>query len=235
MDMEGVGKQWVRKLAEDGVLTTPADLFTLKKTDLLKYERMGDKSAENFIKAIQKAKEEAPLWRLIAGLGIRHIGEQAARTLAARFKDLDELFASTPDELTELDGIGGIMAESILDFRVDASNRGMIEQFKEAGLHPEGGPAAAAPDEDAPLAGKVFLFTGTLPVTRDEAHAMVEAHGGVPVKSVSKKVDFLVAGEKAGSKVAKAEKLGIEVVDFNAFKALLEGKTAARQKSLLDF
>ncbi|MEZ7196549.1 NAD-dependent DNA ligase LigA [Pseudodesulfovibrio karagichevae] len=235
LDMEGVGRQWVRKLAEDGVLNTPADLFTLKKTDLLKYERMGDKSAENFIQAIQKAKEEAPLWRLIAGLGIRHIGEQAARTLAARFKDLDALFASTLDDLTELDGIGDIMAESILDFRVDASNRRMIEQFKEAGLHPEGGPVAAAPDADAPLAGKVFLFTGTLPVTRDEAHAMVEAHGGVPVKSVSKKVDYLVAGEKAGSKVAKAGALGVEVIDFEAFKALLEGKTAKKPKSLLDF
>jgi DNA ligase (NAD+) len=235
MDMEGVGKQWVRKLAEDGVLTTPADLFTLKKTDLLKYERMGDKSAENFIKAIQKAKEAAPLWRLIAGLGIRHIGEQAARTLAARFKDLDALFAATLDELTELDGIGEIMAESVLDFRVDASNRAMIEQFKEAGLHPEGGPAAAAPDEDAPLAGKVFLFTGTLPVTRDEAHAMVEAHGGMPVKSISKKVDYLVAGEKAGTKVAKAETLGVAVIDFDAFQALLQGRTAVRQKSLLDF
>jgi len=116
---------------------------------------------------------------------------------------------------------------------VDASNRAMIEQFKEAGLHPEGGPAAAS--DDAPLAGKVFLFTGTLPVTRDEAHAMVEAHGGVPVKSVSKKVDYLVAGEKAGSKVAKAEALGVEVIDFEAFKALLEGKTAKRPKSLLDF
>ncbi|MGE4422684.1 MAG: NAD-dependent DNA ligase LigA [Pseudodesulfovibrio sp.] len=235
LDMEGVGRQWVRKLAEDGVLNTPADLFTLKKTDLLKYGGMGDRSAENFLKAIEKAKGEAPLWRLIAGLGIRHIGEQAARTLAARFRDLGEMFEASIDELKGLDGIGDKMAESILDFRVDAINREMIDRFRELGVWPEGGTVAEEPSDEFPLAGKVFLFTGTLPVTRDETHAMVEAHGGVPVKSVSKKVDYLVAGEKAGSKVAKAEALGVEVIDFEAFKALLEGKTAKRPKSLLDF
>jgi DNA ligase (NAD+) len=235
MDMEGVGRQWVRKLAEDGVLNSPADLFTLKKTDLLKYGGMADKSAENFLKAIEKAKEEAPLWRLVAGLGIRHIGEQAARTLAARFTDLGEMFEASIDELKGLDGIGDKMAESILDFRVDAANREMIDRFRELGVWPEGGAPVEEPSDEFPLAGKVFLFTGTLPVTRDEAQAMVEERGGVSVKSVSKKVDYLVAGEKAGSKIAKAEKLGLEVIDFDAFKALLEGRTAARQKSLLDF
>ncbi|EGB13499.1 DNA ligase, NAD-dependent [Pseudodesulfovibrio mercurii] len=235
MDMEGVGKQWVRKLAEDGVLNSAADLFTLKKTDLLKYGGMGDKSAENFLKAIEKAKAEAPLWRLVAGLGIRHIGEQAARTLAARFKNLDELFGATLDDLTGLDGIGDVMAESVLDFRVDAANREMIDRFRELGVWPEGGAPAEEPSDELPLAGKVFIFTGTLPISRDEAWAMVEARGGIPVKSISKKVDYVVAGEKAGSKIAKAEKLGLEVIDFDAFKALLEGKTAKRQKSLLDF
>ena len=235
MDMEGVGKQWVRKLAEDGVLNSPADLFTLKKTDLLKYERMGDKSAENFLLAIEKAKGEAPLWRLIAGLGIRHIGEQAARTLAARFKDLGEMFDASIDELKGLDGIGDKMAESVLDFRVDAANREMIDRFCELGVWPEGGSVVEEPSDEFPLAGKVFIFTGSLPVKRDEAQAMVEERGGTSVKSISKKVDYVVAGEKAGSKVAKAEKLGLEVIDFDAFQALLQGKTAARQKSLLDF
>jgi len=235
MDMEGVGKQWVRKLAEDGVLTSPADLFNLKKTDLLKYGGMGDKSAEKFLKAIEKAKGEAPLWRLIAGLGIRHIGEQAARTLAARFRNLGEMFEASIDELKGLDGIGDKMAESILDFRVDAANREMIDRFREQGVWPEGGSVVEEPSEEFPLAGKVFLFTGTLPVKRDEAQAMVEERGGTSVKSISKKVDYLVAGEKAGSKVAKAEKLGLEVIDFDAFEALLQGKIAVRQKSLLDF
>ncbi|WP_316900877.1 NAD-dependent DNA ligase LigA [Pseudodesulfovibrio indicus] len=235
LDMEGVGKQWVRKLAEDGVLNSPADLFTLDKTDLLKYERMGDKSAENFIKAIRKAKEAAPLWRLVAGLGIRHIGEQAARALADRFEDLDALFAATIEDLTALDGIGGIMAESILDFKVDEANRAMVEKFKNVGLWPKGGSREAQPSEDAPLAGKTFLFTGTLPVKRDEAHAMVEANGGMPVKTISKKVDYLVAGEKAGSKVAKAQTLGVEVIDYDGFQALLQGKTERKPKSLLDF
>ncbi|WP_207262264.1 NAD-dependent DNA ligase LigA [Desulfovibrio sp. Huiquan2017] len=235
MDMEGVGKMWVRKLAEDGVLNTAADLFTLKKTDLLKYGGMGDKSAENFLKAIEKAKDGAPLWRLIAGLGIRHIGEQAARTLAARFKDLDELFGASLDDLIELEGVGEKMAESILDFRVDAANREMIDRFRDLGVWPEGGTPVEEPSEEFPLAGKVFIFTGTLPVSRDEAQAMVEARGGVSVKSISKKVDYVVAGEKAGSKVGKAEALGLEVIDFDAFKALLGGKTAKRPKSLLDF
>jgi DNA ligase (NAD+) len=235
LDMEGVGKQWVRKLAEDGVLNTPADLFTLDKTDLLKYERMGDKSAENFVKAIRKAKETAPLWRLVAGLGIRHIGEQAARALAARFEDLDALFAATIEDLTALDGIGGIMAESVLDFKVDEGNRAMVEKFKNVGLWPKGGSPEAQPSGDAPLAGKTFLFTGTLPVKRDEAHAMVEANGGMPVKTISKKVDYLVAGEKAGSKVAKAQTLGVEVIDYDGFLALLQGKTETKPKSLLDF
>lgn len=235
MDMEGVGKMWVRKLAEDGVLNTAADLFTLKKTDLLKYGGMGDKSAENFLKAIEKAKGGAPLWRLIAGLGIRHIGEQAARTLAARFKDLDELFGASLDDLIELEGVGEKMAESILDFRVDAANREMIDRFRDLGVWPEGGAPVEEPSEEFPLAGKVFIFTGTLPVSRDEAQAMVEARGGVSVKSISKKVDYVVAGEKAGSKVAKAEALGLEVIDFDAFKALLGGKTAKMPKSLLDF
>jgi len=237
MDMEGVGKSWVRKLAEDGVLNSPADLFLLKKTDLLKYGGMGDRSAENFIAAIEKAKTAGPLWRLVAGLGIRHIGEQAARTLAGRFKDLDEMFGATLEDLTELDGVGEKMAESVLDFRVDPANRRMVEQFRELGVWPQGGEGAAAaePSEGHPLAGKVFIFTGTLPVKRDEAQAMVEALGGVSVKSISKKVDYVVAGEKAGSKVAKAEALGLEVIDFDAFQALLGGKTANKPKSLLDF
>jgi len=235
LDMEGVGKQWIRKLVEDAVLTSPADLFFLEKTALLKYGGMGDKSAENFIGAIARAKAEAPLWRLVAGLGIRHVGEQTARTLAAHFVDLEAIGQVAREDLQALDDVGPIVAESLYDYFRSEAAATMIERFKEADFWPTGGPVEAGETEVQTLAGKRFVFTGTLPVKRDEAAAMVEAQGGVAAKSISKKVDYLVAGEKAGSKVTKAEKLGVEVIDFDAFQALLQGGKPKRgQASLLD-
>jgi DNA ligase (NAD+) len=235
LDMEGVGRKWVQKLAEDGVLNSPADLFTLKKTDLLKYGGMGDRSAENFIRAIEKAKTAAPLWRLIAGLGIRHVGEQTARILAGKYEDLDAIGLVTREELQELSDVGPVVAESLFDFFHGEEFAALSVRFKEAGFWPKGGAVSDGIGADLPLSGKVFIFTGTLPVKRDEAHAMVEGQGGVAVKVISKKVDYVVAGEKAGSKVAKAEALGIEVIDFNAFQALLQKKTPKQQKTLFDF
>lgn len=223
LDMEGVGKKWVQRLAEDEVLKSPADLFTLEKTALLRYEGMGDKSARNFIAAIAKAKEIAPLWRLIAGLGIRHVGEQTARTLAATFEDLEAIGRVTREELQDLDDVGPIVAESLFDFFQSESTREMIERFKAAEFWPKGGPVEAGGADALPLSGKVFIFTGTLPVKRNEAHALVEEQGGSAVKTISKKVDYVVAGEKAGSKVAKAEKLGLNIIDFDGFMAILEG------------
>ena len=222
LDMEGVGRKWVERLALDGVLETSADLFTLKKTDLLKYERMGDKSAENFLAAVAKAREEAPLWRLIAGLGIRHVGEQTARTLAAHYADLESLGRAEREELQELDDVGPVVAESVHFFFQSEDTLALIERFKQVGFWPTGGPVAEAPSADAPLAGKVFIFTGSLPdMSRTEAEALVEAKGGSSVKAISKKVDYVVAGEKAGSKVAKAQKLGLEIIDFERFMELL--------------
>ncbi|MCJ2163677.1 MULTISPECIES: NAD-dependent DNA ligase LigA [unclassified Pseudodesulfovibrio] len=235
LDMEGVGRKWVQRLAEDGVLNSPADLFILKKTDLLKYEGMGDRSAENFIRAIEKAKTAAPLWRLIAGLGIRHVGEQTARILADNFEDLDAIGRVTREELQELSDVGPVVAESLFDFFHGEEFAALSVRFKEAGFWPKGGTVSDDTGADLHLSGKVFIFTGTLPVKRDEAQAMVEEQGGVAVKVISKKVDYVVAGEKAGSKVAKAEALGIEVIDFNAFQALLQNKTPKQQKTLFDF
>jgi len=223
LDMEGVGRKWVERLAKDGVLETSADLFTLEKTALLKYEGMGDKSAENFLAAIAKAREEAPLWRLIAGLGIRHVGEQTARTLAAHYADLEALGRATREELQGLEDVGPIVAESIHFFFESEDTLALIERFREVGFWPTGGSTAVAQaTADAPLAGKVFIFTGSLPdMSRTEAEALVEARGGSSVKAISKKVDYVVAGEKAGSKVAKAEKLGLEIIDFERFMELL--------------
>ncbi|QJB57874.1 NAD-dependent DNA ligase LigA [Pseudodesulfovibrio sp. zrk46] len=222
LDMEGVGKKWVERLAIDEVLVSPVDLFTLEKTALLKYEGMGDKSAAKFIAAVAKAKEEAPLWRLIAALGIRHVGEQTARTLANNFEDLEAIGKETREALQELDDIGPIVADSLWDYFQSDTTKEMLERFKAVGFWPTGGENGSEQSKDSPLAGKVFIFTGTLPIKRNEAHAIVEEHGGSAVKSISKKVDYVVAGEKAGSKVAKAEKLGLEIIDFEGFQELLQ-------------
>lgn len=223
LDMEGVGKKWVQRLAEDEVLVSPADLFTLEKTALLRYEGMGDKSAENFMAAIAKAKEEAPLWRLIAGLGIRHVGEQTARNLANEYEDLEAIGKVTREQLQDLDDVGPKVAESLFAYFRSESTLDMIARFKDVGFWPLGGAGNETDDQDSPLSGKVFIFTGSLPgMTRNQAQALVEEQGGSAVKSISKKVDYVVAGEKAGSKIAKAEKLGLTVIDFDGFMALLQ-------------
>lgn len=221
LDMEGVGKKWVERLALDGVLDTPADLFSLKKTDLLKYGGMGDKSAENFIDAIEKAKKNAPLWRLIAGLGIRHVGEQTARVLADNFSDLDAIAEASIEDLQQLNDIGSVVAESLIDYFTSDRAMELFTRFKEIGFWP----TAEEKDEvaaDLPLAEKVFIFTGSLPeMTRDQAQHLVEEKGGRSVKSISKKVDYVVAGEKAGSKIDKAKKMGLTVIDYDGFMQLL--------------
>ncbi len=222
LDMDGIGRKWVERLAEDGILLSPADLFTLDKTTLLKYEGMADKSAENFIAAIAKAKHEAPLWRLIAGLGIRHVGEQTARILANAFEDLEAIGRVTREELQELDDVGPIVAESLFVFFQSEEAKVLVERFKAVGFWPEGGTEVVEVTADQPLAGKVFLFTGSLPdMTRQHAQALVEELGGLAGKSISKKVDYVVVGENAGSKVSKAEKLGLEIIDFDRFMELL--------------
>ncbi|WP_285906169.1 NAD-dependent DNA ligase LigA [Pseudodesulfovibrio pelocollis] len=225
LDMEGVGRTWVRRLAEDGVLQSPADLFTLDKTVLLRYKRMGDRLAAKFIEAVERARTSAPLWRLIAGLGIHNVGEQTARTLAARYRDLAALALADREELQSLDAVGPVIAESIHRFFHSPEGVELLRRFREAGFWPQraetvAGETGAA--ENAPLAGKVFCFTGVLSsMTRDEARRLAEEQGGITVNAISKKVDYVVAGDNAGSKIAKAEKLGLTVIDFDGFMALL--------------
>lgn len=234
LDMEGVGKEWVKRLAQDGKLASPAALFTLKAETLAAYDRMGEKSSQNFIKAIEKARKKATLARLIAALGIRHVGEQTAKALARRYVDLGELAdVSDPEakvaELTQLGDVGEIMARSIVTYFQSESNRTLLDRFKELGLWPIGDGAAggdASPDgkssSEKPLAGKKLVFTGSIPVPRSRAEAMAEEAGGQAVKSVSTKTDYLVAGENAGSKLAKAEILGVHIIDYETFLKLLE-------------
>lgn len=150
LDMDGVGRKWVERLALDGALNSPADLFTLDKPTLLKYERMGDKSAENFIAAIADAREKAPLWRLIAGLGIRHVGEQTARTLADTYEDLEDLGRATREDLQGLDDVGPVVAESLHTFFQRKDTQTLVERFKAAGFWPKGEPGRPKPPRDCP-------------------------------------------------------------------------------------
>lgn len=240
LDMDGVGKEWIKRLVDDELLDNVADLFTLTYEDLMSYEGrgMGDVSARKFIESVEKAKK-APLWRLITSLGISHVGAQNSRLLAATFNDLDELAQASSETLLRLKRIGPNVAESILTYFSDSENISVISRLKDAGFWPESGQAAEDGTSDLPLAGKVFIFTGSLPVKRSEAEALVEEQGGVSVKAISKSVDYVVAGEKAGSKRAKAEKLGLEVIDYPTFQGLLrlddKPKKEKKQKTLFDF
>lgn len=220
LDMEGVGRKWVERLAEDGKINSPADLFTLRKTDLLTYGGMGDKSAQKFIDAIAASRESAPLWRFIAGLGIRHVGEQTARLLADTYEDLDALGMATREELEALPDVGEGVAKSIRTFFLAETTRELLEAFKAADFWPV---RAKIESGGLPFEGKTFIFTGSLStMSRTDAHDIVAQLGGSAVKSISKKVDFVVAGEKAGSKRAKAEQLGLTILSEEDFQQMVD-------------
>lgn len=231
LDIQGVGRKWVEKLALDGTLHTPADLFRLRPSDLLEREGMGPKAAQNFLEAIDTARREATLARLIGALGIRHVGERTARTLAGAFPDLDALMAvalapeepdreAAQDPLRRLPDIGPEVAASIRSFFASPANQALLADLKSLGLWPAGGPARPSPSS-GPLAGKKVLFTGGLPdLSRSQAQALVEAAGGEAVSSVSKKVDYVVAGQEAGSKLDKARALGLTIIDQTRFLEL---------------
>lgn len=223
LDMSRVGQRLVEQLVDKELVKTPADLFRLRRMHIMHLERMGPKSAQNVITSIEAAKE-APLERLIAAMGIRHVGEQTARTLARAYRDLDAIAEASVEALTELPDIGPEVAGSVHAFFQNDDNRHLVEEFREVGLWPVGGVDETAEAGEQPLAGKTFIFTGSLPgMSRPDAAKLAEGAGAKVVKSISKNVDYVVAGEKAGSKLTKAEKLGLAVIDLDAFMALLRG------------
>ena len=173
---------------------------------------MGEKSAKNFLDGIEASKQR-DLWRLLFGLGILHVGAGVAKALGKSFATLDEVFAANVPQLTEIEDVGEVIAHSIAQWHGDAVNRRLIERLRKAGLNFKSAlynPSAAL----GPLAGKTFVLTGTLPtLKREEAAAKIEALGGKVSGSVSKKTDFVVAGEEAGSKLDKAQKLGVKIID----------------------
>lgn len=231
LDIQGVGRRWVELLVDRGKVTSPADLFGLDKQTLLAFERMGPKLAENFIAAFDGARTGATLNRLICALGIRHVGEQTARTLATHFADLDALGAAEAETLQQLPDIGPEVAASIRAFFANEGNRALLERLRGVGLWPvrpvlldaNGGSAPGA--GSGPLAGLGVLFTGSLStLTRSDAERRAVAAGANILGSVSKKLDLLVVGDKPGSKLDKAVKLGIRVLREQEFLDLLDGR-----------
>ncbi|NEX59780.1 NAD-dependent DNA ligase LigA [Noviherbaspirillum galbum] len=220
MDIEGLGEQLVDQLVDRQVITTAADLYKLGLSALSELDRMAEKSAQNVLKALEKSKSTS-LPRFIYALGIRHVGEATAKELAKHFGSLDRFLDASEEALLEVPDIGPVVARSITAFLADPLNRELVEQLRAAGVHwQEHEPAAAAPK---PFAGKTFVLTGTLPaMTRDEAAERIEAAGGKVAGSVSKKTSYVVAGEEAGSKLTKAQELGIPVLDEAGLLRLLE-------------
>jgi len=223
MDIDGLGEKIIDQLVEQELIRTPADLFKLGFGTLAALDRFADKSAQNLLDSIQHARSTT-LPRLIYALGIRHVGEATARDLARYFGALDPLMAASQEMLLEVNDVGPVVAESIVNFFSEPHNIEGIEQLRAAGVSwPEGEPAPKA--QQGVLAGRTVVLTGTLPsLSRDEAKAMLEAAGAKVAGSVSKKTDYVVAGAEAGSKLARAEELGVPVLDEEGLRLLLEGR-----------
>ena len=219
MDIEGLGEQLVEQLVDKGLVNTPADFYHLTLETLSGLDRMAKKSAQNVLDALEKSKNTT-LARFIYALGIRHVGESTAKSLARHFGSLDALLASDEAQVLEVADIGPVVALSILSFFADPLNRQLIDQLRASGIHWEEG----EPEQSNNLlAGKTFVLTGTLPtLSRDDARALIEAASGKVAGSVSKKTSYVVAGEEAGSKLARAEELGIAILNEEQFLKLVE-------------
>ena len=220
MDIEGLGDKLIDQLVDAELVHSPADLYSLNVEMLAGLARMGEKSAQNLVAAIDQSKQTT-LARFIFALGIRNVGEATARDLARHFGNLDGILNADAAALQQVPDVGPIVAASLLAFFNESHNREIIERLLDAGLHwVEGEPADVGPK---PLAGRTLVLTGTLPtLKREDAKAMIEAAGGKVAGSVSKKTDYVVAGEEAGSKLEKALELGVSVIDEAGLLKLLE-------------
>jgi DNA ligase (NAD+) len=220
MDIDGLGEKLVEQLVGTGLVKTVVDLFRLRREQLVALERMGEKSADNLLAALDRARETT-LPRFLYALGISHVGAVTARTLAEHFGDLDALMSAEEQALTEVPDVGPVVAASLVHFFAQQANREVIAGLREAGVR---WPAITPkPRQEQPLAGKSFVLTGTLPnMTRDEARELIEARGGKVTGSVSRKTDYVVAGESPGSKLDKARSLQVQVLDEEGLRALLE-------------
>ena len=220
MNIEGLGPQVVELLLANGKIKDPTDLYNLKAEDVENLERMGRKSAENLISAIQKSKD-AGLERLLFALGVRQVGEVAAEEIATKMKTLDNCLTAEYEDFLAINDIGEITAGALVEFFADEKTKELCRKLKEVGVKTE---STAAPKKET-FAGLTFVLTGTLPsLTRDEAEALVKKNGGKASSSVSKKTSYVIAGEAAGSKLTKAKELGVKVISEEEFLKMIGEK-----------
>ncbi len=218
MDIDGCGPAVIQQLVESGMVANPADLYGLTTESVAKLERMGKKSAENLLQAVERSKQN-DLSRLIFGLGIRQVGEKAAKVLSAHFRTMDALCAASVEELTEINDVGGVTAQCVVDYLTSSQAKDLIARLRAAGVNME----STAELVDERFAGMTFVLTGTLSrFERKVAQTQIEERGGKVAGSVSKRTSYVVAGEAAGSKRKKAEDLGIPILTEDEFAAMLE-------------
>jgi DNA ligase (NAD+) len=229
LDVDGLGSKLIEQLVDRGLVGSIADLYRLDAALLASLERMGQKSADNLVAALDASKAQ-PWYRQLYGLGIHHVGEVNAKALAAAFPSAAELATATtesPELITAVYGIGAEIAQSLQQWFATAANQALLGQLEHKGFSlaisaQELEAAAQRANKSAALAGQTFVLTGTLPsMSRSQAQALIEAAGGKVSGSVSKKTSYVVAGEEAGSKLSKAESLGVTVLDEAGLKALL--------------
>lgn len=221
MDIDGMGESIITLFLKEGLIKDVSDIYYLKKEQIVPLERMGEKSADNLIKAIEKSKSN-DLWRLINGLGIRFVGVKGAKILASNFSSLDEIMNADVERLQQLEEFGSIMSESVVKFLREEQNLAVIQKLKDAGVNTEAGEDKS---EGIPqlFEGMKIVLTGTLPtLKRNQAKEIIELRGGKATSSVSKSTTFVLAGEEAGSKLTKANDLGIKVIDEDMFLKLSE-------------
>lgn len=209
MDIDGLGPALLETLLHEGLIKTFTDLYQLKAEDVARLDRMGQKSADNLIRAIEQSKK-AEIYRLVYALGIRHIGEKAAKLLCEHFLSIESLFEASVEEISAIEGYGAVMAQSVYDYFRLEGTRHLIDELKELGVAMK---PLEKKEKTGGFLGKTFVLTGTLPtMSRKEASALIEQNGGKTTSSVSKKTDFVLAGEDAGSKLTKAQSLGVTII-----------------------
>ena len=219
MDIEGLGPAVLQQLLDEKLISSAADLYELRFEDLVQIERMGEKSAGNLLASIEKSKGN-PLWRLVYGLGIPHIGQKAAKILCSNFASMDELMEAGKEKIASIEGFGAIMGEACEAFFRESGARHLIGRLASLGLNMKGEEIQKGGGK---LSGLTFVITGTLPgLSRNEASALIEENGGKVASSVSKKTDYLLCGEDAGSKLTKAQSLGVPVLSETDLYAMLE-------------
>jgi DNA ligase (NAD+) len=223
LDIEGLGEAMVEQLVERKLVREVSDIYSLTSEQLNELERMGEKSVRNLLDAIERSKTQ-PLWRLLFGLGIMHVGVSAARALADHFSGLNALMKASPKDLQRIPDVGEVVGASISQFFQEPANRAMIEKLRRAGLRLTSDPKTVTPG-DSKIKGTIWVITGTLSKPRDEIAERIIRQGGKVSGSVSKKTSFVLAGEEAGSKLEKARKLGLPIIAEDEFEKMLRAES----------